>query len=125
MELIEFNTSQSKKADGNYLSFYKKTGQILFSSSLTKSLKLYNGRKISFFKDKDSEKDFYLKLDTLNGFTIKANAKGSMRISSLPFTRYFYEEFKDLIPQNKNCWRVKVSTEMHNGYYALITRQIF
>lgn len=124
MELIEFNISQSKKVDNNYLSFYKKTGQILFSSSLTKSLKLYDGRKISFFKDKDSEKDFYLKLDTPNGFTIKANIK-SMRISSLPFIRYFYEEFKDLIPQNKNCWRVKVSTEMHDGYYALITRQIF
>ena len=124
MELIEFNISQSKKVDNNYLSFYKKTGQILFSSSLIKSLKLYDGRKISFFKDKDSEKDFYLKLDTSNGFTIKANIK-SMRISSLPFTRYFYEEFKDLIPQNKNYWRVKVSTEMHDGYYALITRQIF
>lgn len=124
MEFIEFDASQNKKVDGNYLSFYLKTGQILFSSSLVKNLKLYNGRKISFFKDKNSEKDFYLKLDTSNGFVIKTNKKGSMRISSLSFIKYFYEEFKNLI-QNKNSFRVKVSIEIHDGYYALITRQIF
>ena len=98
---------------------------ISFSSGLVEKLNLSAGDKITLLQDEENPKDFYLSTNTTNGITLRKIASGALMANLVSFTTVLFEELKNLIPENKESIRLKVSTSIHEGMYAILTRELY
>ena len=126
MKLKEWNSSNQKtrKDKTCFINFHKK-GMISFSSGLFEKLNLSAGDKITLLQDEENPKDFYLSTNTTNGITLRKIASGALMANLVSFTTVLFEELKNLIPENKESIRLKVSTSIHEGMYAILTRELY
>lgn len=124
MEFIEYDASKIKKTYLDSVVTVSKSGKISLSKKLCENLNINIDTKISFLQSKENKKDWYLKVNTYNGISLKLNTKLSQSL---------YFQFKELSNQILNSIfdneqpktiRIKVSTQMHDGMYALLTSSI-
>ena len=122
MKLIEYNNLKSRSSENTEpLIHVSKSGIITFNQQLINELKLVQKRKISFFQDEDSPKDWYIKLDTINGIPLKEKKNSS--ILYIQYKNLSDKILESLNSKNKSL-KIRVSTQLHEGMYSLITRAL-
>lgn len=121
MEFIEFDaTTKKTKITKEPFITISSYGCIRFNSFVSECLKLTENTKVSFLQDKNNPKDWYLKLDTINGIKLKTSKKD----------KSFHIQFREVtnailksLDKTKTI-KIRISTQIHDGMYCLITNAI-
>lgn len=116
MKLKEYNSPCKNIIDVPTIRFSGK-GTITINAVASELLNLKPGVKISFAQDTEHPKDWFLRTNVLTGITLKR------RLQRKNLEGHYRELSCEIIKSTESDKhaRFQLSTEMHDGMYAIIT----
>ncbi len=80
----QYNSSSAIRSDKPHVLIYLKNNTLTFNAAATEFLELYEGKKIEFLQSTKEERDWFITLNSPEGFSLKKRHAGGFQISSRP-----------------------------------------